>query len=572
MHGHTIVCGDDALATRIVDELNSAGTKVVTMQSPDSLEGAGVAGARAVICADDDDALNLEIALLARQANPDVRVVARLANGVLREAMAQDNGRGAILDVADLAAASVVEACLARTTHTISVAGIDFVISGADAPRDATLRDIFGDLAPVAVIHDENSDTPGDVVACPGRDYRVRAGDWTAMIGTAEELGAQGVTIPRPLSHTRARRPPLRRVIDAVRLIRDDINPMFYRALAASMTLLLGSTVLLRFGYQHPPGMSWIDALYFSTETIATVGYGDFSFMHQPLWLRIWGIGLMFAGVTTTAILVAFIADVLLSRRFARSAGRRKVRHLRRHIIVVGLGSFGIRVVSDLTAAGYDVAVIERDDDNRYLSTAARLDVPVIFGDATLRQTLESARIDEARAVAVLTQDDMVNIETAIVLKEMLGPRVLPEVNRPDVPIVLRVYDRILGAAVAQRFGFDNVLSTVELAAPWFIGAALGLQVLGTFSIGQRSFMVGGVHVAPGSELDGIRMADMSTKTRVIAVTRSDEPVRLHPRRDARLHAGDTAYLVGPYRELLDTLGKGQGAQQSDVIDPAKTG
>jgi Trk K+ transport system NAD-binding subunit len=571
MYGHIIVCGDDALAMRIVEELNSAGTKVVTLQSPDSLERAGVAGARAVICADDDDALNLEIALLARQANPDVRVVARLANSVLREAMAQDNGHGAILDVADLAAGSVVEACLARTTHTISVAGIDFVISGADAPRDATLRDIFGDLAPVAVIHDENSDTPGDVVACPGRDYRVRAGDWTAMIGTAEELAAQGVTIPRPLSHTRARRPPLRRVIDAVRVIRDDINPMFYRALALSMTLLLGSTVLLRFSYQRP-AMSWIDALYFSTETIATVGYGDFSFVHQPAWLRIWGIGLMFAGVTTTAILVAFIADVLLSRRLARSAGRRKVRHLRRHIIVVGLGSFGIRVVGDLTAAGYDVAVIERDDDNRYLSTADRLDVPVIFGDATLRETLESARIDEARAVAVLTQDDMVNVETGIVLKEMLGPRVLPEVNRPDVPIVLRVYDRILGAAVAQRFGFDNVLSTVELAAPWFIGAALGLQVLGTFSVGQRSFMVGGMYVAPGSELDGMRMFDMSTQTRVIAITRADAPVQLHPRRDARLRAGDTAYLVGPYRELLDTLRKGQGAQQSDVIDPAKTG
>ncbi len=79
----------------------------------------------------------------------------------------------------------------------------------------------------------------------------------------------------------------------------------------------------------------------------------------------------MFAGVTTTAILVAFIADLLLSRRMAQSAGRRKVRHLRHHVIVVGLGSFGIRVVSDLKAAGYDVAVIERDDDNRYLSTAA---------------------------------------------------------------------------------------------------------------------------------------------------------------------------------------------------------
>ena len=55
------------------------------------------------------------------------------------------------------------------------------------------------------------------------------------MIGTADELAEQGITIPRPLSHSRARRPPLRRVIDAVRLIRDDINPMFYRALAVSL-------------------------------------------------------------------------------------------------------------------------------------------------------------------------------------------------------------------------------------------------------------------------------------------------------------------------------------------------
>jgi Trk K+ transport system NAD-binding subunit len=572
MGGHIIVCGDDPLGMRIVEELNTTGTRVVTLQAPEGLAAAGVADAQAVICADDDDGLNLEIALLARQANPNVRVVARLGNSVLREAMAQDNGPGAILDVADLAASSVVEACLARTTHTISVAGIDFVVSGADAPRDGTLREIYGDLAPAAVIRGENSDTPGEVVACPGRDFRVREGDWTAMIGTPDELVEQGIKLPRPLSHRKVRRPPVRRVVDAVRLIRDDINPMFYRALAASFSLWIGSTVLLRFAYQHPPGMTWIDALYFTTETIATVGYGDFSFMHQPMWLRIWGIGLMFAGVTTTAILVAFVADVLLSRRLAHSAGRRKVRHLRNHVIVVGLGSFGIRVVSDLMAAGYDVAVIERDDDNRYLTTAARLDVPVIFGDATLRQTLESARIDQARAVAVLTRNDIVNIETAIVLKEMLGPRTMPEVNRPDVPIVLRVYDRTLGAAVAQRFGLENVRSTVELGAPWFIGAALGLQVLGTFSVGHRSFMVGGLYVKLGSELDGMRMGDLSTQTRVIAITRPGAARRLHPRRDAKLSAGDTAYLVGPYRELLDTLRKGQGAQQPDVTDPATTG
>jgi Trk K+ transport system NAD-binding subunit len=479
--------------------------------------------------------------------------------------MAQDNGPGAILDVADLAAPSVVEACLARTAHTISLAGVDFIVSGTDAPRDGTLREIYGDLAPVAVVYGETSATPGEVVACPGRDFRVHEGDWTAMIGTADELAAQNISVAKPIRATRRRRPPIRRAIDAVRAFREDLNPMFYRALAASSVLLLMATVLLRFAYQRPPGMSWIDALYFSTETIATVGYGDFSFMEQPTWLRLFSILLMFAGVTTTAILVAFVADVLLSRRLAHSAGRRRVRHLHNHIIVVGLGSFGIRVVGDLAAAGYDVVVIERKDDNRFLSTAARLDVPVIFGDATLRETLESARIDDARGVAVLTQDDIANIETGIVLHEMLGHR--------KVPIVLRVYDRTLGAAVAQRFGFENVRSTVDLAIPWFIGAALGLDVLGTFLVGQRSFMVGGVYVQPGSDLDGIKMADLSTQTRVIAITRPGSPVRLHPRRDTKLSARDTAYLVGPYRELLDTLRKGQGIQQTtDVTDPATTG
>lgn len=565
MAGHIIICGDDALAMRIIEEFATTDVRVVTLQDPKGLAGAGIDQADAVVCVDDDDALNLEMALLARQANSDVRVVARLANTVLREAMAQESGPGAILDVADLAAPSVVEACLARSTHTISVAGIDFVVSGTDAPRDATLREMYGDLAPVAVIYGENSDATGDVVVCPGRDFSVRRGDWTAMIGTAEELAAQGIAVPKPLPQTRARRSPFQRVTDAVRTLGDDINPMFYRALAASLTLLIGSTVLLRFTYQMPPGMSWIDALYFSTETIATVGYGDFSFIDQPLWLRIWGIGLMFAGVTTTAILVAFIADLLLSRRLARSAGRRQVRHMRNHIIVVGLGSFGIRVAGDLKAAGHDVVAIERNEDSRYLAAAGELGVPVIFGDATLRQTLDSARVEEASAIAVLTQDDMVNIEAGIVLHEMLASRATPGVNRPHVPTVLRVYDRALGAAVAHRFTFDNVRSTVELAAPWFIGAAMGLQVFGTFSVGQRSFMVGGVYVKLGSELDGIHMTDIPTQTRVIAVTRPGTASRIHPRRDDKLSAGDTAYLVGPYRELLATLRKGQGARQPDV-------
>ena len=144
-----------------------------------------------------------------------------------------------------------------------------------------------------------------------------------------------------------------------------------------------------------------------------------------------------------------------------------------------------------------------------------------------------------------------------------LGPRRAPDSDRNKRPrIVLRIYDRDLGNAVGHRLGFEHVRSTVDLSTPWFIGAAMGLEVLGTFSVGQRSFIVGGVRVRPDTELDGIAMFELSTQTRVIAIERGGGSTEMHPHRDTRLNAGDTAYLVGPYHELLETLRKGQRATQ----------
>ncbi|MBV9721662.1 MAG: NAD-binding protein [Mycobacterium sp.] len=549
MHREIIVSGDDALSKTIAEELRGAGARIIQITTAADLLSAGVHRARAVVCVGPDDAVNLEIALLAREFSPTVRVVARLANDVLREGVAAVSGPGAILDVADLAAPSVVEAVLSRNAHQFDTAGIEFVVWGAEAPRDGTLREIYHDLAPVAVVHGKNSPAPGEVVPCPGRDLKVYAGDWTSMIGVKDELEARGISVPSRTA-TRSHQSRVRRAVDAVRSMRNDVNPMLFPSLAFTLFLTLGSAALVRFTYQNPR-MSWIDALYFASETITSVGYGDFSFGQQSPWLRLFGVGLMFSGVTVTAILVALLADMLLSRRFAQTAGVRRARHLRDHVVVVGLGSVGIRVVSDLTRAGYDVVVIEQDENNRFRSIAAELDVPVIFGDATMRQTLESARVDRARGVAVVTDQDMKNIGTGIVLLEVLG-------SDTEVPLVMRVQGQALATAVKRQFGFENVRSTVDLAAPWFIGAAMGLQVLGTFWVGQRSFMVGGMLVTAGSELDGMRLLDMSTQTRVIAITRPEGPVSLRPRRDAQLKAGDTVYLIGPYRELIATLRKGQ--------------
>jgi Trk K+ transport system NAD-binding subunit len=548
-HREIIVCGDDALANTIVDELRGAGARIIRISSAADLLGAGVHRARAVVCAGPNDAVNLEIALLARRFSPNVRVVARLADNMLRDAVAAVSGPGAILNVADLAAPSIIEAVLSRNAHQFTTAGVEFVIWGSEAQKDGTLRDLYKDLAPVAVVHGKNAPTPGDVVPCPGRDLKIFKGDWTSMIGPKDEMEARGISVP-PSTATRSRHSRVRRAVDAVRAMREDANPLLFPSAIFTLVLIFGATMMVRFSYINPK-MSWLDALYFTSETITSVGFGDFSFAAQSGVLRWFAIGLMFGGVTITAILVALISDLLLSRRFVHTAGLRRARRMRDHIIVVGLGSTGIRVVTDLAAAGYDVVVIEQDENNRLLSTVAKLDVPVIFGDSTMRQTLESARVDRARGVAVLTHDDMENIRTGIVLLELLG-------SDTQVPIVLRVQGRALSAAVSQQFGFENVRSVVDLAAPWFIGAAMGLQVLGTFWVGQRSFMVGAMMVAEGSELDGMRMVDLSTQTRVIAIIRPEGPVRLRPRRNAEMQAGDTVYLIGPYRELIATLRKGQ--------------
>jgi Trk K+ transport system NAD-binding subunit len=578
--GHVIVCGVAGIGMRIVDQLVASGEQVVVVgRTPDprltaaaarwgvphlvagvgiaeALAAAGLSTAMAVICVEQNELWNLETAVLARELRPDVNVVAQLSNATVGGAMNDDGGPGGVLDIADLAAPSVVEACLGITVHDVEIAETGFVAARLDVAEKSTLRALYGDLAPVAVVG-----PGGELVACPGRDHTVGPGDVATMLGTDDDFARAGITLTRGSEAGEQSFAPRRRhrIRAAFRGFVEDTNPNFFRMLAVLLTLLVISSTVLRIGYTKP-GMSILDALYFSTETIATVGYGDFTFSDQAVWLRLFSIVLMFAGVTTTALLMAFLAELLISRRLSHTAGKRAARFMSGHVVVIGLGAFGIRVARELKSLGRDVVVIERSEDSRFVSAAAALDVPVIFGDATLTETLVDARVAQASAVAVLTSDDMVNIETGIAVRGVLGDRWADRPGRPGVPVVMRVFDRSLGDAVADRFGFRYVRSTEELAAPWFIGAALGLEVLGTFSVGPRSFMVGRLEVTVDGGLDGMAMHELSAHTRVIAIGRVASGVVEHPpRRGTSFAAGDHAYVVGPYEELLGVLRRDRG-------------
>ena len=161
-----------------------------------------------------------------------------------------------------------------------------------------------------------------------------------------------------------------------------------------------------------------------------------------------------------------------------------KVRGTEGHVILVGLGAVGIRVLEGLRDRGREVVVIERDEDNRYASQARLLGVRVIIGDATLARTLEAANIETASANAVVTSNDMTNIETGLVVRDALGDR------WTEVPVILRVFDTSLGHRLEETFDFRHVWSTAAIAAPWFVGAAIGMGVLATFYVGKQPFLV----------------------------------------------------------------------------------
>jgi Trk K+ transport system NAD-binding subunit len=617
--GHVIVCGLHGVGLRIVEQLSLSGVPAVVVddnpdlrlartlmswgvphlpaspRSGETLAEAGLAGAAAVICALEDDVETLGTALLTRELRADVRVTVQLGNPAVGRALSKI--AVSVLDVAGLSAPSIVEACL-RSPQEIHLAGERFFAARAVAPRTASLRELYGALAPVAV----EPAGGGDVVVCPGRDHEVTVGDNVTLIGTPGELRSVGASsagassagassagasstgegsIPgeraqtAPGIHLRKTRPLSEsgylgksRRLRRARHLRHQALSLLHAAdrrlalaLAALFAVLVISTTVLRLAFQLPGArrIPILDAAYFTVETVTTVGYGDFSFRHQPAWLMVGAIGLMLLGALFVAVFFAMLTNTLVSRRIEESLGRGRITGLSGHVLVIGLGSVGIQVVRQLVAAGADVVVVEKNEDNRHLGQNRALGVPIVIADATQPETLESVSLASAAAVAVLTSDDLANLETGLAVRDQLGER------WASTPVVLRMFDPQLARSVRANFGFSYVRSTAALAAPWFVGAALGLDVLSTFYVGDEPLLVARLTVTPGGGLTGLTMEDLAARTRVLAISRSAEGGYLEhpPRRGTRFAAGDQAYLIGPYEELLAVLRRDQPSPQA---------
>ncbi|WP_256789551.1 NAD-binding protein [Frankia sp. AvcI1] len=667
--GVAVVAVDDRLSATARRRLERCGVRVLreSPHLPEVLREAGIAASLAVVICHEADLDNLETALLAADIAPAVRLVVSVHNPQLGGQLADALAQVRVLNLGELAGPSFVEACVrSDVTHAFTMdARADaevFAVIEEEITGRGDFRARYGDLTPIAL----RRAGARHAEMLPPRDTSLRPGDRLTVLGRLAEFDERGMTVSglhdarlfatlgagtaERGGVSRARRGTTARLREFRSIIRGELDRPFRLALVAVAAILLVSTVVLSLTYTDhnqaaPPDFGPLDALYLTVETMVTVGYGDFNFGAADKWLQVFGIGLMLAGALSIAVVYAFITNVIISRRLERALGRGRAGAVRGHVILSGLGSVGVATMDGLVRAGRQVVVIERDENNRYLPVAREQGVPVIIGDATVRSTLLEAGLAHATTVAALTSDGVANLETVLSAREahveLRGARAAREAARraggrsygrgrsPEAQprqaglrVVLRIFDTTMADEVERRFGIHTARSASALATPYFVGAALGYDVLSTFYVERTPFLVARMTVNAGGALVGPTLRELSTGTRVLAVTtatasvgaddsRSDDDGRgddgrdddrrdddrrdddrrdddrrdddrrdddravvepdYRPGRHTRLRPGDELLVVGPVTQIVDMVRRNQRVDVPARHRPAPT-
>lgn len=120
------------------------------------------------------------------------------------------------------------------------------------------------------------------------------------------------------------------------------------------------------------------------------------------------------------------------------------------HIVVMGCGRVGSGLARTLAKSGHSVAVIDRDPTS-FRRLGPDFPGQEILGVGFDRDTLLSARIEEAHAFAAVSSGDNSNIIAARVARELFGVEI----------VVARIYDH-RRAQVYERLGIPTVATV-----PW---------------------------------------------------------------------------------------------------------
>lgn len=563
---HYVVCGRDALAYWVVrallaTELQATGRVRITLVVPErprsdepdgrDLQGvevvradrldevtfrrAGLAGADGLALLHQDDVGNMHAALCAQEVEPRLRLVVRMFNTGLANGVRQIFPDSAVLSDASMAAPAFVAAALGEVAPThFRHGGRTLYVARRDDVR------------------------PGDVVCgvADTRDpqqVRVLPADGAAAdVVLAEATGAPPGTevAARRLRRARRRRRPLTVLLRAVRSFAT-------RKIGIAVITLLAVIGVLGWLNGRATHANWGDSLYL---TLVTTLSGQDPDPNKPVAQQVMQVVLNLAGLALIPLITAVVVDGIVNARLALHSGRIQPERSR-HVVVVGLGNVGTRVMAQLCDFGVEVVAIDKVPEPRGAALARRLGVPLIVGDAALEETLQAASVGSCQALVVVSTDDETNLQAA------LNGRAV----NPELQVVLRLFDGHFAERVQQAFGIGVSRSVSYLAAPSFAAALLDRAVIATIPVGRHALLVTEVVVAAGSSLDGRPLAAVgrAESVRLLAHARAGQRLDWEPDPRLVIVAGDRLTVVARRAGLNALLREAAPPPPEDPVTPA---
>jgi Trk K+ transport system NAD-binding subunit len=566
---HFVVCGSDALVYTLAEELSSAGQRIrltVVVPQPmrsdvpdltrlkgvrvvpverldeDTFRSVGLAGADALGLILPDDVLNLHAALCAQVVEPNLRLVMRLVNTALGQGIRNLFASSAVMSDAAMAAPAFVAAALGEVapTHFRHAGRTLYVARRADVPEPAVVCSLTAvdGAEQVQVLPAEPA--PPDT----------RPTDLVLAEATGRPVG-QTVAAQKIVRNRRRRRP----FAVVVRAVRAALSRKLGIAVLVTLLITVASGAVLANAV-HATGF-W-NSIYI---TLLTVVGSSNAELAQPL-AQVAQLVLTLSGVALLPLVTAAVVEGVVNARLALSDGRRRHSYTD-HIVLVGLGTVGTRVMRQLTDLGLEVVAIDRRSDAYGTKIAEWLGVPVIVGDAGREEALRMASIDTCKALVVLSTDDVTNLKAALQARSA----------RPDLRVVLRLFDSDFAGRVQNAFNINTSRSVSRLVAPAFAAAMLDRDVVVTIPVDRHALLVASVLVLPGSPLVGtpLRTADRPLSVRVIGRSASDsERVDWSPDLSHPLAAGDRILVVARRAGLRELLQEATPPLQEPGLDAAQ--
>jgi voltage-gated potassium channel Kch len=473
-----LVVGSDRLARRVLDGLSREGIAATTLAPTGSwlqtapskeshppvaavsdvvaaLSRSDLSASDVLLAITDKDDLNLGAALAAREVNPRIRLVVRLFDVDLAPQVAALLPGATVLGLGAISAATFALAGRSPGVLWAHESDGGFLVLRAVPSREPAA----GTVLAAARGNDVTWLGPGEPPP----------GDAGTLLVAARPSG-----IPlHAVRHAADEKAPL---------IEWEGRRLLLPAAVAFALVLAGATAWFRFRL----GMPFLDALYFATTVLTTVGFGDFNLRSADEASKAVGIVAMLSGVLLSAVLFGLVVNYLLARQSAAEHGRKALK-LRGHVVVCGLGGVGYRVAQALRRLGEPIAVIEADEESRFVRDARSAGIPVVIGSAADDRSHRLAATAHARSAVICTEKDSLNVEIALGLRA----------REKDLPIVLRAFDPDLSRRIAPLLGTGGAFSGAALAAPRFVAAAAGTDRIASLRFAGARFDVREVSLGP---------------------------------------------------------------------------